>query len=96
MEASGKLVCPVCKGSNFSAKYEATYVYTYIIDSDAPGLNNKTQLLPYMYDSREQKESKQYIECNTCGAQYPCYYDEGSKSIDFSRMQNALLSGRNV
>ena len=46
------LVCPVCKSNNFLIKYEATYVYSYFIDYDAPGHKNTEAFLPYMFDNR--------------------------------------------
>jgi hypothetical protein len=74
-------------------KYEATYVYSYFIDSDAPGLSNTEEFLPYMFDNREQKETKQYLECNTCGSVYKCYFNIWDKKIDIKDLQAAIDSG---
>lgn len=82
-----EIICPACKSSKLMIKYEAKYVYSYAIDNDAPGFKNTTELLPFMYDNREQTEAKQYIECNACGAQYPCFYSLGSNALDFKLLQ---------
>jgi len=63
--------CPICKSTNLTLRYEASYVYSYILDSDAPGLKNSDEFLSYLYDKREQKDTRTYIECNNCGTQYP-------------------------
>ena len=73
------LICPVCKNNNFLIKYEATYVYSYIIDSDAPGLRNTDEFLSFMFDNREQKDTKQYLECNNCGSIFNCYFNQVDK-----------------
>lgn len=85
-------VCPVCNDDNLILKYEATYEYSYIIDSNAPGLNNTQELLPYMYDTREQKDAKQYIHCGTCGTNFPCYFDKWTEGINAETIQKVLNS----
>lgn len=72
--------CPNCSGSRFLIKYEATYVYSYNVDSDAPGFKNTTEFLPFMFDKREQKDAKQYLECQVCGRQFPYYLDVDGKT----------------
>ena len=86
------LVCPICKSNSFLIKYEATYVYSYFIDSDAPGLKNTEEFLPFMFDNREQKETKQFLECNTCGSIYKCYFNEWDKKIGIKDLQAAISS----
>ena len=87
-----RVICPVCNDGHLILKYEAIYEYSYIIDSNAPGLNNTHELLPYMYDSREQKDAKQYIECITCGTSFPCYFDKWTEGITTETIQKALHS----
>lgn len=84
-----KNTCPVCSSSKLVLKYEASYVYSYLIDSDAPGTLNKNAFLPFMYDRREQKDIKQYIECDQCGTQFPCYFQEW-KNLDAESIANVL------
>ena len=86
------LVCPVCKGNSFLLKYEATYVYSYFIDSDAPGLKNTDEFLPFMFDNREQTETKQFLECNTCGSVYKCYFNQWDKKVGIKELQAAISS----
>ncbi|MDP4181318.1 MAG: hypothetical protein Q8942_09525 [Bacillota bacterium] len=87
---NGQVVCPSCNNSKLTAKYEAKYIYSYIIDTDAPGLKNKYETLPFMYDKRDQVEARQYIECDTCGAKYPCFFSQNSIGIDFKVLQKAI------
>lgn len=84
--------CPLCKENGFMLKYIATYEYSYIVDTDAPGRCNTDELLSYLYDNREQKESKQYLECRNCGAKYPCYFDHWNKKISEKELQEAIYS----
>jgi DNA-directed RNA polymerase subunit RPC12/RpoP len=69
--------CPVCSSRELTLRYEASYVYSYVIDSDAPGLNNSEEFLSYLYDKREQKDTRTYVECNQCGTQYPYTFLNG-------------------
>lgn len=66
-------ICPACNSNGLTLKYEATYVYSYLIDESAPGTKNDEEFLSFLYDNREQTNAKQYIECNFCGARYPYY-----------------------
>lgn len=95
MYQSNHVVCPVCNDDHLLLKYEATYEYSYIIDSNAPGINNTKDLLPYMYDKREQKCTKQYIECSTCGTNYPCYFDMWTENVSVKSIQEAIASAYN-
>ena len=82
--------CPNCHNHNILIKYEATYVYSYSIDSDSPGLKNTYEFLPYMFDKREQKDSQQYLECLDCGKQYPFYLNEWNEKIGLRELQQAI------
>jgi hypothetical protein len=88
--SENNLVCPNCSNSNFLIKYEATYVYSYIIDSDAPGLRNKDEFLPFMFDNREQKDTKQFLECITCGSKFRCYFNQWDNKIGLKTLQDAI------
>jgi len=63
--------CPICNCTNLTLQHEATYVYSYILDNNAPGLKNSEEFQSFLYDKREQKDNRTYIECNDCGTQYP-------------------------
>jgi len=92
MSPINRVVCPACNDDHLILKYKATYEYSYILDSNAPGMNNTKELLPYMYDSREQKDAKQYIECRACRTNYPCYFDKWTDGINAETIQKALHS----
>ncbi len=92
MKDNKSLICPCCSGHNFFIKYEATYIYSYEIDSDAPGNKNTDEFLPFLFDRREQKSTKQYLECRSCGNQYPCYFNEWDKGIGMHVLQEAIDS----
>lgn len=89
MNISQSISCPQCNGRDFHAKYEATYVYTYAINT-ATSLNTTEENLPFMFDKRDQGSSKQYIECKECGAQYPCSFKLNTNKIDFTILQKAI------
>lgn len=82
--------CPACCSGELTAKYEARYIYSYIIDSEIPGLKNTEEFLPFLYDKREQLDARQYIECDACGTKYPCFFTEGNKGIDPKVLQKAM------
>lgn len=92
MDHSHRVVCPACNADHFILKYQATYEYSYRIDENAPGAKNTKELLPFMYDKREQKDAKQYIECKTCGTSYPCYFDKWTEGISPKMIQEAINS----
>ncbi len=88
-----QLICRACHGHRFNINYEATYVYSYEIDNDAPGLHNSVEFLPYQYDRREQQEARQYLECRTCGQKYPCYFNDWDKQSGLQELQAIIDSG---
>ena len=90
MELHQAIQCPQCSSEDFTAKYESTYVYSYKIESDDHKKDLDDHTLPFMFDNREQKDSKQYIECSDCGAQYPCRFTLDSEQVDFTIVQKAL------
>lgn len=92
MQSSKKLTCPNCNGNQFLMKYEASYVYSYVIDSDSPGLKNKDEFLPFLFDKREQKYIDQYIECNICHTKYPCYFNQLGEGINTEALKKVIRS----
>lgn len=62
--------CPVCKSKDLYFKHEASYVYSYALDSDAPGIKNTDIFSPYLYDRRDQIKSREYIECDCCKSRF--------------------------
>lgn len=93
MKVNQSMMCPKCNGNHFVVKREATYVYTYKINTtDAESCTDKTEALPYLFDSREETDSTQYLECQQCRAHYPCSIDSDDKGIKFIIMQKAIRS----
>lgn len=90
MDDNKLLQCPNCGNHSFLIKYEATYVYSYYIDSDAPGLKNTEEFLPFMYDKREQKDARQYLECKECSLQFPFYLSEWDNKVGVQELQKAV------
>ncbi|PAB57860.1 hypothetical protein [Anaeromicrobium sediminis] len=87
------LVCPKCKSNDFIAKREATYLYSYKLNKDnSENSKEETEPLPFLFDNREQTNSKEYIECEDCGSQYPCDLKMDGKEIDFTILQKAIRS----
>lgn len=82
--SKSKYICPICNGSDLELKHEASYVYSYLLDSDAPGTKNSDVFLSYLYDRREQTESREYIQCNHCGTHFS------------TKFLNGVLEGNNV
>ena len=70
-------ICPICNNRKLTLRYEASYIYSYEMDSDAPGMKNTEEFLSFLYDKREQRDTRTYIECNNCGTQYPYTFING-------------------
>lgn len=81
-----KYVCPICGSKDLTLRHEASYIYSYIIDTDKPGLKNREEFHSYEYDKREQKDSRDYVECNQCRTQYPHQLLNNVLSIDNNRL----------
>ncbi|HYH02711.1 MAG TPA: hypothetical protein VEC37_06385 [Bacillota bacterium] len=92
MNTSNLLICPSCQGQHFVLKYEAAYVYSYLIDTNAPGKHNNEEFLPFLYDNREQTKALQYLQCRDCGQKYPCYFNQWDQSIGVKVLQDAVKS----
>lgn len=90
MKIDRNIVCTKCRGTSFVAKREATYVYSYKIDGETN--KNNCEELPYLFDNREQMNSKEYLECEKCGACYPCVIEKGDDGIEFVILQKAIRS----
>jgi uncharacterized protein YbaR (Trm112 family) len=88
------LTCPKCNNNSFEIKREATYVYTYHINTiKSTSLSINSEALPYLFNNREQKNIKDYLLCKSCGAQYPCSINNNDKNeINLTILQKALRS----
>jgi hypothetical protein len=91
MNIDKSLVCPKCLGKSFEIKREATYVYTYKVNT--PIMDNQTENtagLPFLFDNREKTNSTEYIKCLNCGAKYPCSLEEHDETVSFTILQKAI------
>lgn len=90
MADSNDLVCPNCHNNRFVVKYEASHVYSYVVDSDAPGRKNNEEFLSFLYDNRELTQSDQYLECRSCGRKFPCSFNVWNNSTSRKELQEAI------
>ena len=91
MKINESLVCPKCNGKNFEIKNEATYLYTYKIDTVNVNIDDEgSENLPFLFDNREQTYFKEFIECNHCGTKYPCSFNKDNQTIDLTIMKKAI------
>lgn len=91
MQIDETLRCPKCSGTDFIARYESTYVYSYKIEpTENDTIDTVPDAVPFLFDDREQKGSRQYIECCSCKAKYPCEFTMDSKHVDFTIVQKAI------
>lgn len=91
-----KIICPICGGSRFVAKFQASYVYSYSIDDDAPGSENGEEFLPFLFDNRKQTGSEEYLECLKCKNRFPCHFNEGIKGVSLTILQKAIRSDHTI
>ncbi|MBW9159551.1 MULTISPECIES: hypothetical protein [Clostridium] len=91
MKINESLKCPKCNSKNFEIKHEATFLYTYKIDTVNETISEEgSENLPFLFDNREQTCFKEYIECSTCGSKYPCSFDKDNQTIDLTIMKKAI------
>lgn len=77
-----QLMCPVCDSKVLTLKHEASYVYSYQLDSNAPGAFNTDEFHSFQYDKREQTSARRYIECNGCGRKFSYVLGEQGLQIN--------------
>jgi hypothetical protein len=78
------LVCTKCRGTHFTIKREATYLYSYNLE------NKNSEALPFLFDNRELVQSHEYLQCEQCGAKFPCSLDERNSTLNFTIEQKAI------
>lgn len=93
MTIKNHLACPKCQGRSFQMKKEATYLYTYELDTP---LTNEPSVhydsLPFLFDKRDMLGSSEYIQCKYCGQQY--FYDFTNNTIkgELTTLKKAVMS----
>ncbi len=93
MDINKYLVCPECKGVHFEMKREATFLYSYKLDTPLTNEWSKEEDgLPFLFDYRELMDSKEYLECKSCGVKYSHKLEKGSPKIHLTILQKAIRS----
>lgn len=87
------LKCPKCGGCNFELIREATYLYTYDLDS----INNETWLskedsYPFLFNNREQIKEEETLKCKKCSSTFPCSLNRDNKEMKLIILQKAIRS----
>jgi hypothetical protein len=91
MNINKSLTCPKCAGKSFEVKREATYIYTYKVNT--PNLENLSankEGLPFLFDNREKSASNEYLICLDCGAEYQCSLEEDGDKVNLTILQKAI------
>jgi phage FluMu protein Com len=93
LKLNDSLICPKCQGVHFKIKREATYLYSYNIETpEAQDWSKEDDSLPFLFDYREQLDGKEYLECQDCGAKYHCELEKGKPRIHMTILQKAIRS----
>jgi hypothetical protein len=93
MKIDESLICPKCNGTNFKIKREATYLYTYKLNTPIiEAYSNDNEGLPFLFDYREQLGNREYLECDECHSQYPCDLENENSKIHLTILQKAIRS----
>ncbi|MFZ5351896.1 MAG: hypothetical protein ACOZCL_04115 [Bacillota bacterium] len=91
MNLKDSLICPNCKSGSFDLKREATYLYTYKLETPLSEQNTRSEeALPYLFDNREKTCDREYLQCSTCGAKFPCTSDIANGRIHMTIVQKAV------
>lgn len=91
LNLDNSLICPKCNNKYFEMKREATYLYTYKINSPVTNSwSDNDETLPFLFDNREQTSSQEYLECIKCGAKYPCTFNKDTQSINLTILRKAI------
>lgn len=93
MNINQPLICPKCQGIHFEMKKEATYLYTYKIETPLTSDDHhKDESLPFLFDNRDKLSSLEYLVCEGCGEQYPCNMDECKIKGKLTILKKAIRS----
>jgi hypothetical protein len=93
MEINECLVCPKCNGKHFEIKREATYLYSYKLETpNTENWSSEDEALPFLFDNREQIGNSERLECMECGSQFPCDLGNNGTKIHLTILQKAIRS----
>lgn len=91
MKIKEPLICPKCSGSYFQVKREATYLYTYKLNTpNTEEWSENEEALPFLFDNREKISDNDYLECEQCKEKYPCDLDSKNSKVHFTILQKAI------
>jgi hypothetical protein len=74
------------------AKHQATFTYSYKIDTGEDNLSPDNRNVSFEFDTRENGDSFQYIQCENCGTKFPCDFNLNPDQFDFTILQKAIRS----
>lgn len=87
------ITCPNCNSNFFQIKREATYIYTYEVNSPkTKPITKNVDEVPYSFENREQLTEKEYLLCKKCGAKFPCSLNKNQNNISLTILQKAIRS----
>lgn len=91
MNIDNSITCPKCNGNYFELKREATYVYTYKINSpDTKTWSEEKEALPFLFDNREQVDEHDYLVCTKCGEHFACSLEDNKDKINLTILRKAV------
>ncbi len=84
--------CPNCEKGNLLLKDEVTYVYLYdLADDGKVKWQDQEGYTSYLFVDREQKDFKQYVQCNNCSEVYD-HIVERAHDMDMIILKKAIHS----
>lgn len=84
--------CPECSKGKLFLKDAATYVYTYDIQEDGKiKWRDDNGYQSYLFIDREQKDFKQYVQCDSCGQIFN-HMVESTEDMDMVILKKAVHS----
>ncbi|SDZ22680.1 hypothetical protein SAMN05660462_02293 [Proteiniborus ethanoligenes] len=93
MDVNSPLICPKCQGKYLEMKREATYLYTYKIDTPlTEDWSKENGVWPFLFDNREQLSNEEYIQCEGCSSKFPFSLGTDNTKIHLTIIQKAIRS----
>lgn len=91
MKLGHDLSCKKCNSNNFLLRKESTFIYSYKVNVTEIGLDDE-DYLPFIFDNREEKERREFLECQDCKTTYPVRIEEKNNKIRLTILQKAIRS----
>lgn len=91
MSTEESLICEICNSRDFIIKREATYLYTYDVNtSNIVESVIHTEEIPYLFYNREKVEENDFLVCKKCGERYSYSLDKVDSKIKLTILQRAV------